>query len=55
LKIITGQEGVRSWRRRIGGLAVSLSWKSGPHVEKVWEIPGKGENGGRMAVVQVVA
>jgi hypothetical protein len=57
LKIITGQEGSEELEeayRRVSGCP--CHGKSGPHVEKVWEIPGqKGENGGRMAVVQVVA
>jgi hypothetical protein len=57
LKIITGQEESEELEeayRRVSGCP--CHGKSGPHVEKIWEIPGqKGGNGGRMVVVQVVA
>jgi len=57
LKIITGQEcdqELEEAYRSVSGCP--CHGKHGPEVEKVWEIPGqKGENGGRMAVVQIAA
>ncbi len=57
LKIICGQEGDQELEeayRNVSGCP--CHGKHGPDVEKVWEIPGKqGENGGRMAVVQIAA
>lgn len=55
LRIITGQEGDQELGEaysRVSGCP--CHGKNGPHVEKVWEIPGQmGEKGGRMAVVQI--
>jgi hypothetical protein len=57
LKIITGQEGNQELEEAYRSVNGCLCHgKHGPHVDKVWEIPGqKGENGGRMAVVQIAA